>query len=160
MNEKATVWNRQVEISTILNSPMTIRPLAFFEWESNRVEQTDTDQHHSEFPNENQTTYSLWMREQQGRTDRQRSVPFWIPQWQSDHLQAMNERATGWNRQTEISTILNFPMTIRLLTCYKWESNRWNRQADISTIQNPPMTFRPLTCYEWESNRVEQTGRD
>ena len=91
-NERETEWKRQAEISTILNSsmtirphtlyewesnrveqtgnisttmclPMTIRPLTCYKWESNRVKQTGRHQHHSEFPNNNQTTYSLWMRE-------------------------------------------------------------------------------------------------
>ena len=152
MNERAIGCNRQAEISTILNYPMTIRSLTGYKWESNRVEQpgsnqhhaefsndnqsthrlwmsnrveqTGRDQHYSKFPNDNQTTYRLWMREQQGRTDKQISAPFWIPKWQSDHLQTMNERATGWNRQAEISTILNSTTTIRSLTNYEWESNR------------------------------------
>ena len=33
-------------------------------------------------------------------------------------------RATGWNRQVEISTILNSTMTIRLLTCYHCAINQ------------------------------------
>ena len=140
---------------------MTITPLTDYEWERNRVEQTGRYQHHSEFPNDNQTTYLLWIREKQGGTDRQRSVLFYV----------------------------SSPMTIRPLTSYEWESNRveqtsrdehyseflnhsqttyslwmratgWNRETEISTILNSPMTIRPLTCYKWESNRVEQTGRD
>ena len=93
--ERAIGWNRQVEISTIVNSPMTIRSLTSYEWESNTVEQAGRDQHHSEFLNVTQTTYRLWMREQQGVTNRQRSAPFWIPQWQSDHLQTINWRGIG-----------------------------------------------------------------
>ena len=131
MNERVTGWNRQADISTILNSTMTIRPLTCYKSESNRLEQTGRDQHHSELPNDNQITYILWIREQQSGTDRQRSAPFWIAQWHSDHLHTMNQRAIGWNRQAEISSILNSPMIIR-----------------------------PRTYYESENNRVEQTGRD
>ena len=160
MNQRATGWNRQEEISTILNSPMTIRPLTSYESESNRVEQTGRDQHHSEFPNDNQTTYLLWIREQQGGTDRQRSAPFWIPQWQSDHLQAINQRATGWNSQAEISTILNSPMTVRPLTSYESESNRVEQTGRDQHHSESTVTIRPLTSYESESNRMEQTGKD
>ena len=123
MNERATQWERQAGISIILNSPMTIRPLTPYEWESNTVEKTDRDQYHSKFPNDNQTTYKLWMREHHSGRDRQGSASFWIPQWQSDHLQTMNKRAIQWKRQTGISIILNSPMTIRPLTNYEWESN-------------------------------------
>ena len=133
MNETGTEWNRPVEISTILNSPMTIRPLTSYEWESNRVEQQARDQHHSEFLNDNQTTYRLEMRKQQIGTDRQRSAQFWIPQWQWDYLLAMNERETGYNRKPEISTILNSSMTIGPLMYFLWmreqqdgtDSKRW-----------------------------------
>ena len=131
MNERATQWKRQALISIILNSPMTIRPLTLYEWKSNTVEETGRDQHHYEFPNDNQTTYLLWMREQHSGRDRQGSASFWILQSQSDHLPSMNERATQWKRQAGISIILNFPMTLR-----------------------------PLSNYEWESNTVEETGRD
>ena len=86
MNKRATQWKRQAGISIILNSPMTIRPLTCYEWESNTVEETGRDQHHSEFPNDNQTTYKLWMREQHSGRDRQGLASFWIPKWQSDHL--------------------------------------------------------------------------
>ena len=124
MNERVTGCNRQAEISTILNYPIIIRPLTNYEWESNMVDQSGKDQHHSEFPMTIRPLTSYEFREQQSGTDRQRSVVFWIPKWQSDHLLPMNERTIGWDRQAEISTVLNFPMTIRPLTSYKWKSNR------------------------------------
>ena len=124
INERAIGWKKQMVISTILNSPMTIRPLTSYHWESNKVKQTWQDHHYFEFPNDNQNTYFLWVIEQQDGTDRERSAQFWIHQCQSDHLLAINERATGWDRQAEISIILNSPMTIRQLTHYKWESNK------------------------------------
>ena len=74
MSEGVTV-HKQAEISTILNSQMTVTPLTSCECENSRVEQTDRDQHHSGFPDDNQTTYLLWMRELDG-ADRQRSTSF------------------------------------------------------------------------------------
>ena len=59
MNKKVTGWNGQAEIGTIPISLIMIRQLTSYESESNRVEQTGRDQYHSEFPNENQTTYLL-----------------------------------------------------------------------------------------------------
>ena len=99
-------------------------------WLCTSTRQTSRDQHYSEFTDDNQTTHPVEMRGKRGRTDRQRSVPFWILWWQSDHLQATNERST-----------------------------RWNGQVEISTIVNSLMTIRPLTHYEWEGKRVEQTDR-
>ena len=67
-------------------------------WESNKVEQTGRDQHHAEFPNDNQTTYLLWIKEEQD--NRQRSVAFWILQW--THLQAMNKMVTAWTKRQRL----------------------------------------------------------
>ena len=53
----AIVWNRQVEINTILD--FLLSPLTSCEWENNRLEQIGRDQHHSQFPNDNQTAYFL-----------------------------------------------------------------------------------------------------
>ena len=55
--------------------------------ESSTVKETGRDQYHSE---NNWATYKLWMWEQQSRRDKQRSAPFWIPEWQPDYLQAMS----------------------------------------------------------------------
>ena len=108
MNKKATGWKREAEITTILNSPLTIKSLTCYKWEQhsgtdmhklahsefhnnnqttyslwmrNRVQQTGRDQHFSKFAN---NTYLLWMREQHNERDMQRSAQFWIPQWQSN----------------------------------------------------------------------------
>ena len=151
MNERATQWKWQAGINIILNSPMTIRPLTHYEWESNTVEETGMDQHHSEFPNDNQTTYPLWMREQHSGRDRQGSTSFWIPQWQSDHLPTMDERATQWKRQAEISIILNSPMTVRPLTPYEWESTtveEIGRDQHHSEFPNDGQTTYPLWMRE------------
>ena len=72
-------------------------------------------------------------------------------EFSNDHLLAMSERGTEWNVQSDISTILNFPMIIRPLTSYEQQSNR---QENINTILNSSMTTRPLTCYELEKNGV------
>ena len=72
----------------------------------------------------------------------------------------MNERATGWNRQAKISTILNSLITISPLTYYESESNRVEQTGRDQHHFESPTTIRPLTCYESESNKVEQTGRD
>ena len=176
MNERAIGWNRQADISTFSTPQWQSEHLQATN-RSNHMEQTDKDQHHPQFSNDNQTTYFLWVREQQDRTDRQTSASFSILQWPSDHLLPMNERATGWNIQAEINTILNSLMTIRPLTSYEWESNKveqtsrdqhhsqfpndhqtthklcmratgQNIQTEISTIHNFLATIRPLTPYE------------
>ena len=79
MNARAIKWTKQGEINPIQNSTMWISPLTSYEWESNRVEQSGRDEHNAIFPNYNQTTHFLCIREQQVGTDRQWSVPFWIP---------------------------------------------------------------------------------
>ena len=111
--------------------PSEINLLTSYKSKSNSIEQTGRYQHDSESSNDNQTTYFLWVREQQNETDRQRSISSSIPKWQSDYLLPINE-----------STIC------------------WNRQSKTSTISNSPMTIRSLTSYEWYGNSVEQTGRD
>ena len=116
MGERATQWKRQGGMNIIHNSPMTMRPLTDYEWKRNTMEETGRDQYHSEFPDDNQTTYFLWMREQHSGRDKQGSTSFIIPQWQSDHLPTMSERGTQWKGQAGISMILNSPMTIRPLT--------------------------------------------
>ena len=72
--------SQKVSIGTILNSYMKIRSLTSY-WESNKIEKTSRDQCHPGFSNDNETTNFLWIREQQDGIDRQRSVPFQIPQW-------------------------------------------------------------------------------
>ena len=143
INEAAIESSRQPEISTILNFPMTIRQLTSYEWEIKMAEQIATYQHHSQFHNINQTTYSLQVWGQQSEADKHRSASFWTLWWQCNHILATNRRATGWHRQVKMSTI-HSPMNIRPLTLYKWESIR---TEELKIILNFPMTIRSLTSY-------------
>ena len=183
---------------------MRIRLHSSYAWESNRVGQKGSDQQCSIFLNDNQTTYKLGIREQQGRTDRQRSAPFWIPQWQSDHLHSMNKRATElkrshfellddnqttyflWMRKQQGRTDRQYSapswilqlQSVHSLTITREEQGGtdrqrsaslqisqwsldhlqsmnksgtgWNIHAEISTILNSLIPIRPHTVYEWE----------
>lgn len=152
MNERATGWYSQANISTILNSLMTSRLLTCYEWQNNRGEQTGKDQHYSEFSKDNQATYNLWMREEQIGKDlhyfafsnenqttyflwmKKQQDQFQIPKLQSDNLLAMNKKPIGWNIEEKISTNLNSLMIIRALTCYEWEIKRVEH---ITRYQHP-----------------------
>ena len=115
MHEKAAQLKKQEWISIILNSPITIRPHTFYEWEITTVEETGSDQYHSEFPNDNPITYRLLIREQHSGRDRQGSALFWILQWQPDNLPTMNESniVEGTSRDQHYSEFPNDNQTTR-----------------------------------------------
>ena len=189
MHEKAAQLKKQEWISIILNSPITIRPHTFYEWEITTVEETGSDQYHSEFPNDNPITYRLLIREQHSGRDRQGSALFWILQWQSDNLPTMNESniMEGTSRDQHYSEFPNdnqttYPLWMReqhsgrdrhgsgSFWIPQWQSDhlpamnesatQWKRQAEIRIILNSQMTIRPLTIYEWESNTMEEISKD
>ena len=100
----------------------------------------------------------------------------------------MNETARIQDKWATISTILNWPVVIRSLTSYEWDSKRTGQIGNhqyhsesanhnqttyplmneitriqdkwitISSMLNQPITIRSLTPYEWNSKRPKQIG--